>query len=825
MRIPALFVSNNLIWSASGGVWALFRLHPTNYTYMSDKDKLKLLHKIKASLMAVPDESMVLSVCREIDPAAVAEQMLQQVNMARFPAWRKQVNQTVNKLESGPLLYDRYFYLAVELPDRNWAYAASASMINRFGLTAPPPSKNERELRASQASQYETKIGSGFSMRAATSAEIRWIYDRSIYRGLIEPEIAEQWSTSHHNGTDPVPDIADVGLISQFDAVFHEGGLKTDPNRPRLGRYVRIETEVGVSYQTNLMIAGMPAVWQYPNGGGEWWVAADYAPFPIDWCARITSVPNDKAQRGSRRQARQLKAQVDEYVGEPSGPPADLETAMEAIDAQRSELAASPTTPELRSSMIFSLASHDLEDLEHQAGAIRAMFEAWEYNMPRPTGGQRDLFTAMLPGSSTPQVARDYAQFLMPSDLASGMPIAGCRIGDPTGFVLGHTLDSGTHQPVLFDAGYGPANNSSGCVAAVGTLGAGKSYAIKSMAYGEVSKGSQVVVLDRTAKGEYVTFSEAVPGRKQVVELAPDANICIDPLAVFSGEDRAQYAIGFLTLLTGTPPTEPQGAVLAAAVEVVAARPDGRLIDVIEVLHQSDDEESHWLARKIEIYANSRLAHIAFGEGEAVRLDADFVVLWMPELRLPKRKQLENEHLAKQLLPEQIFSQAILYLVAALARDIIFSAERFSVGLFDESWALTASPQGMELLHDGIRDSRKHNAAIWMSSQDPNDIPPELSKHLGVRLAFQQGNDAGASALRFLGLKPTEEWVAMLENELETGQGLFKDVRGRVGKIQIASAATRQLEKALDTTPVRGAVKTDDFPSTRSRRRASVGTN
>lgn len=64
----------------------------------------------------------------------------------------------------------------------------------------------------------------------------------------------------------------------------------------------------------------------------------------------------------------------------------------------------------------------------------------------------------------------------------------------------------------------------------------------------------------------------------------------------------------------------------------------------------------------------------------------------------------------------------------------------------------------------------------------------------------------------------------MLEAELETGQGLFKDVKGRVGKIQIASAATSQLKAALNTNPVRGVVDLDeDYQSTTPHRREPLG--
>jgi hypothetical protein len=396
------------------------------------------------------------------------------------------------------------------------------------------------------------------------------------------------------------------------------------------------------------------------------------------------------------------------------------------------------------------------------------------------------------------------------------------------GTVLGYTLDGGTSQPVLFDAGYGPRINRSGSLAGVGGLGAGKSYAIKVIAHAELARGGRVVVMDRTASGEYVEFARVAPGQTQVVRLSEDADICLDPLVVFSGSERVRYANGFLTLLCGSDPTDMDGATLAEAVRTVAARPGSRLKEVIAELEAMGSpepgsdrggqiaERAVELAWKLKNFAESDLARIAFGTGQPVDLYADFIVLWTPGLRLPDREQLVNEYLARQLLPEQVFSQAILYLVAAIARSVAFSdPSTFAAALFDEAWSLTSSPQGKALLLEGIRDGRKHNAAIWLLSQHPDDIDPQLGELLGNRLVFRQASGAAEKALRFLGVNPAPHWVELLETGLAPGQCLYRDVRDRIGRIQV-EAAIPELAAAFDTNPVGGGadVPDDDFRST-----------
>ncbi len=829
MRYPARFVVDNLIWSTDGGVWAMWRINAVSYPYLSPQEKMRVYHQLRGAFMTLPTESMLLSVCRQIDPSAVVERMITDVDLTSSPAWRHAAQRTLEQLD-GTEIYDRYFFVGVKLADEGIkgqmaasGSAATSAVFTAFGLTPPPPTRRDIDRRRRQAAQVETQLQTGLSMRAAQPAEIRWLYTRAAYRSVNEPILDEDWTPSIvESGDSADSEVHGASLVHLVDAVFQEGGVDRDEDRPRHRRYLRVETELGVSYQTFVVMSGMPRRWEFPNGGGEWFIAADQAPFPVDWCARITSVPNQDAQLKSRRQARQLRAQVDEYDGDQSGVPSSLQDAMDAVDAQRDELGSAPSTPELRVSMIFGLASWSLADLEHQAGQLRAMYEAWEYEMPRPTGNQAHLFRDMLPASSSSSASRDYAQHVLPGGLASGMPIGGTRVGDPSGMLLAHTLDGGTNQPVLFDPAYGPKVNRSGSLGAFGGLGSGKSYFLKQISWATLARGGRIITLDRSASGEYVRFADVVPGTSQVVELAANAKVCIDPLRVFTNpQDRVRYATGFLTLLTGTYPTELDGATLSEAVRAVAGRADSQLSDVVDELEAMGDThlEASILARKITNFAQADLASLAFGAGEPLDLHADYIVLWTPGLRLPNRDQLLNPQLAKQMLPEQVFSQACLYLIAAIGRDVTFRDDRFAAMTVDEGWSLTSSPQGRELLLEGVRDGRKHNAAIWFSSQHPDDLgDAELSSLLGIRFVFRQGPGAGPAALRFLGVEPSEALVELVESGFNPdtsgirGQCLYRDVRDRVGRIQILPASTPTLEAAFDTNPTQDtAVRDDDY--------------
>jgi hypothetical protein len=666
-----------------------------------------------------------------------------------------------------------------------------------FGLPPQKVTVSEVGRRIDQAHELLVKLQTSLALTPATPADVCKIYASAVRRSLAAPERPPV--------RNPRRMVAGPRLTALADAVFKEGGIAADPGRPAHRRYLRVETEDGVAYQALLALSDMPQHYLFPDGGGEWLIAADSASFPVDWCLRIRPIPNQVAQATARRQARQLQSQVAEYDGDPAGPPPGLSEAMEALADLRTELAGSPGDAELQVATIFAVAATGLQELEERVGALRAMYAAGEYHLHRPIGGQTGLFMAMLPGAGLRPPARDYRHHLLCRDLAAGVPFGAAAVGDPHGTLLGYCTDAATFRPVLFDAAYGPRINRSGSLGAFGALGSGKSYFMKSVVHATIARGGRVAVLDRTDAGEYVRLAGVVPGRSQVIGVADGSPVCLDPLRLFTGQDRLAVATSFLTLLTGAAPHDLQGIALAEAVRAEAARPGGRLAGVIEVLDRAAvrDPAADAVCRRLRHASQHPLARCAFAEAPLASLDADYLVFHAPGLTLPDREIALREHLARRLPVEQVLSQAVLYLVAAVARHVSFSDPgRFAAALFDEAWSLTSSLQGRSLLMDGIRDGRKHNAAVWLVSQHPNDLgDDELTHLLGPRFVFRQAKAAAPAALHFVGVEASQRAVDAVASAPE-GTCLFRDVRDRVGRIRILPALTRELHEAFDTNPM-----------------------
>ncbi len=826
MRLPARNIVGQLVWTTSGSVWAVWRVRPKTYPYLPMGEKQGFHSRLRKAIVALGAESMLLSVCERIDPADVVERMVSGLDLEEHPAWVEVASRTLEDL-GGEGLYRRAHFMAALLPHTSTGGAmraavgsARAQVGDSFGLAPSPVSAKEVSERQRQADTITTKLRASLRVRPATPAELRWLYARAPRRGVAEPTLDLNWSPREsRRSRDREGAVRGPSLASLGDAVFYEGGERTDADRPRgHRRYLRVETEAGIGFQTFAVVSDMPHSFVFP-GGAEWFARADEFAFPVDWCARIKAIPNAEAQVKAKKQERQLRGQFDEWDGEMAGAPPSLAQAVDGITHERTRLATNPGEPELETTLMFALWADNLPDLEDRAEQLRDAVQVDEYQLPRPTGGQLALYGAMLPGSPLPPVARVYSQWLMPSDLAAGAPFAGTDVGDPQGMLLAYSLDAGMLQPVLFDPTYGPQIDRSPSLFASGALGSGKSYFLKLLAWTVLARGGQVIALDRTAKGEYVKFAGVVPGVVRIVRLdaGAEAEVCLDPLRVFRDrKERVRYALGFLSLLTASNPTDLEGAALADAVRKVAERPGGRLLDVIGVLEEQakSDPSADIVYRKLRHAAQGELAGLAFGDGPILDLDADLIVFHTPGLTLPDRAAVESAHLARQMLPEQVFSQALLYLVAATARSLAFADDsRFTGVAMDETWALTSNPQGQQLLFETIRDSRKHNAACWLASQHPSDLGDRrLLALIGNHFVFQQARESVRDALEHLGIEATESLVGELERSDEGEEDglvdeerivpcLWRDVRNRLGLVRILKAPLAELHEAFKTTP------------------------
>jgi hypothetical protein len=846
MRLPVRHISGNLIWTTSASVWGVWRVESDNYAHASRETKRERLDQLESLFKALRGEVLLLSLCPQVDAASVVDRMTSGVDLDKSPELVELSWKVLDQLEELKLT-SRVDFLVLPLSHADFkeslrAVGASAAseVMSSLGLLPPAVTADEVAHRTTQARRLAATWPSGVRLRPASEAEILWIYAHSARRGLEEPLLPEDGAPRGIRGRGRT-------VAAHTQVLLDEGGRgqqsSKTPTNPVKRKYLRAETEYGSSFQSFCVMSEMPDSFVFP--GSEYLSALDEFSFPVDWCVRLNIESGAKALSKSRRRANELAHQYTEYDGDVAGVPAHLDKDTSSLDEFVSRLTTSSTEVEIRASVAMCVWGDSPADLNEQMSALRNHFGGSDYTLARPAGDQVNLFHAMLPGARNPRVMNDYAQILLARDFAMAMPFSGQGLGDDAGSLFGLQLSGGGVRPVLLDFSHGPRVNVAANGAFIGELGSGKSVGLKSALYSILSTGHRLardasrgrgLVIDRTPQREWVRFVEACPGTTQVIDVDESAGLSLDPLRVFTGPRAARYAESFLTPLLDIASMSVEGVTLADAIEATntsANRSMSGLIDtLVERARTTDPDEPNdaavraaasELVRKLRSLAKKDLGRVIFDLNlPVVRVsDADSIVFAVSSLKLPTKEELD-EHRLSRLEVEKKFGWRLMYLVAALCREIAFlSEDEFTGVFFDECWWLSSSPEGLDLMLEIVRDGRKHNAGLFAASHDPYDIGPDNEAGEKIRglithvMVFRQrSRQLAARALEFLGLDGTDATMLKIitenlspvnvsdhERAIRAGECLYRDLKRRIGGMKVLIPADEQAADAIHTTP------------------------
>ncbi|MCX4538888.1 ATP-binding protein [Streptomyces sp. NBC_01669] len=840
MRLPIRHVANNLVFTTHGTTWAIWRVAAANYSHARATEKKRRLKSLESLFKSLTGEPMLMSLCPQVDPIAVVRAMVADVDLKKSPRYERLGHAVLDQLEEMELT-GRTDWLAIPLPPLSRkdaalsAFAAAkAEVALQLGLMPAPITAGEVERRTEQSKRMHAQWPTGVSMRPATEAEILWIYGHSARRGLAEPFLPDGTEQPVRGRGRTVAALGEV-LVAEGGADFTE--RRTAPGNPFERRFVQVSSEWGDSYQAVLALSEMPEAFALP--GAAYLQQLDDLAYPVDWTARLVITPGTKAEAKTRKRARHLKAQAAEYQGDPAGPPAALAKNEADNDEFRGRLTASAREVEIRAMVTLVVWGATADEAQDRAAALSSDFGATDYTFSRPVGEQTSLWHAMLPGCRTPRVMTGYAQYLLARDFAMAMPWCGSQLGDERGGLFGLQLASGGARPVMVDPARGPRENASASMAFIGELGAGKSVGLKSAVYNVLARGHQpgkpnsrgrAVIVDRTREEEWARFAQACPGTTQVIRIGQSAEVSLDPLRLYvkdSPKVAARFCESFLTLLLGVKPMDLEGVALSEAVQAVLERSEPSMRALMDelALRGREDTPARNLARKLKAVARKDLAAVVFDESLPVvdTARADSVVFLVSSLALPKKSELASDHRIERLEFEKVLGRSLMYLIAAVARETVMRhKDEFGVAVFDECWWLTSSDEGLELLLELMRDGRKHNAAAYVGSHDPDDIGPAESEKGAIirgliphRLLFRQtARSLAERGLEFLGVDATDPELLDLvtaglspldlpeeEKLARAGECLYRDLAGRIGLMKVLIPMDPAVMRVIHTTP------------------------
>ncbi|MFD9619714.1 ATP-binding protein [Streptomyces virginiae] len=842
MRTPFRHIHGHLLWSTTSQVWGVWRVTPLPGGYLPDRVRQELLGRVTSLVRSMPGmEPRLFVLAARTDPGEIAERMVAGVDWQRLPAWAQTCAATVDLL-TGQEMHERTLWLAVPLASKKSAAGVSLGALYAelsAALDLPPVPVSEADVQAAveEAGRVQTSLGGGLDLRPASPAEIVWMLQHAVHRGLAEEPLLGDAEHSPlfggrvRAGQLSSPSYADLGDIRLAEGGRdHAESAKADrtpwwrsgTSSPLGRKWLQVESDAGTGYQAHLVLAEHPPAVAVKSA--DVLAQLEGLPFPVDVAVDLRVVPAKKAREQVQRKKRELLDQAEQYGAQPTGMPHSLPEAAGDLAEQDALLARTSVEVEVLSVTVLSVWGPDAATCDARARELSAALSGGDYRVERPYGMQEELFALGLPGAVRAPRLGQFSQHQLSEGWAAGGALTLSRVGDPAGMLIGHDLDSGTIRPVLLNPADAPQVNASASSAVIGDLGSGKSVLEKLVTSAIVDRGGRAIVIDRTPIREWASFARAAVGERCQIIDAAQARISIDPLRVFGGAIGAHYALSYLTLQLGVGAMTAAGAVLHHAVEEVSGGPEpsmSRILDVLTALaatgSSSRADAAATMADLLRIVAGNPLAAMVFDPGlPAVSLDgdmgADMVVVTTTGLTLPPREAFADVEVLRQQPLEALIGRAVLYLIAAIARQAAFTDPgRFCLVELDECYWLTSSAEGAALVHEILHDGRKHGAGVALGAHDEAELGKDSGLIAYRFLARTTDSARAARGLSFLGLDgEDEDLIRLVTTGLSPvgqagreGEMLLRDPRMQVGRIKVVVPPVPRLRKNIFTTPGR----------------------
>ncbi|MBL1120269.1 ATP-binding protein [Streptomyces sp. 110] len=864
MRVPIRHLAGHVLWSTHGGVWGVWRVTAIGGRYVPDQVREEVLGRVTSLVRSLSGAPRLFGLCAQVDPAEVAERMVDGVDLERCPAWVQTVEAGLDLLEEQEM-HTRTLWLVVPLSASVGGRASLSAVVGSvwadtqaaFGLPPTPVRRAAVDAYREQADRVAAVLGSGLPLRPATPAEIVWMVQHAVHRGMDEPLLSDAEADGQYGGRvrDGVlhsPSYADLGHARLAESgraletgVHQETGEEEMPGpqerregrRAATGRkpwwraavpsplrrnWLQVEAEAGTGYQAHLVLAEVPPA--VSEDVADLFAQLESLAFPVDFLVELEILSADRAKEQLRKKKNELVDQADQWDAKPSGIPGSLPSAAKDLGEEDARLSRSSVEVEVQPVTVLTVWGREAETCDARARTLTGLLRGADYRAVRAVGLQERLLTFGLPGASwPPKIRREFRQVQLAEDWAMSGAVTDTAVGDRRGALIGIDLDCGTVRPVLVDIADAPQQQASASVGVIGDLGSGKSVLEKLLTISVVDRGDRAIVIDRTPVREWAAFAEAAaPGTCQVIDAAA-AGVSIDPLRIFEGPTGAHYAMSYLALQLGIGPMTTMGAVLHRAVEEAAAAPAPSMAAVLTALAAMADSDTAGPARRdaaqtltdlLQIVVTSPLAGMVFDPDlPPLRLDDpghDLVVLTTAGLTLPPMEALAQPEVLRQQPLEALIGRAVMYLIAAIARRTAFTdPSRFCLIVMDECYWLTSSAEGQALAHEITYDGRKHNAAAIFGAPDEAHLH-DVSGLLAYKALSRTSDPARARrGLEFLGLNPEDEdLVRLVTTGLSPvgkagreGEMLVRFPSMQVGQVKVIVPAVARIMDQIFTTP------------------------
>jgi hypothetical protein len=818
VKSPISFVYGNLVFGeALDDAWAAFFVPNSSYEWLAEDAKRARLLALMGALETLEADVQILRVgrrwdldghVRELRKAGAGSGVHERANLNYAHENEEHVRGIGTSQPSVFLLVSlrdperdvaSFVSHAVEQHPREWW----RSLLRALSVG------DKRLLKASalervrlRADQVHARLDDFLSARPARGVELQWLVRRMFCRGLGEPTLDglhEPRALAFERNGEALLVPLEGDLVRWMDGYVEHRA-----------RSLRIESELGVSWQAQLVLGALPERATFPGARVELMFApVESLPFAVDLSLNACFLPNELALRIARRRVQDADQIVRaESDGDQGVSDLGYQRTQEARDLL-AYLQASSRPPLMRATLALAVGAEDEEQLSERVEMCRRAYG--EIRLHRPLGDQLSLFIQQLPGQRA-RVA-GYDDTLTVEQVAAMMPTATHAVGSRRGFYLGHTL-TGSRQPVLFNLREGSERDRNTAILSVGALGSGKTTLAQKLKYEGFLQGARVIDCDPKGDHRFHLLDEVAP-HAETIALRPDRTLrgMLDPLRVAPEHLRQDATVSFLRdLLPGRADAAWETAVVGAVDAVLRRARDPTCTEVVRALREGQDADVQ-VGDALAVYARSGLTQLGFADPDVV-LPAfgHHQVTYIPirDLPGPEPGTPRTDYTQAERVGVQVVRLIAMFAMHLMSRE----RERLKVFSFDEGWRLLSDPVGRTLLASLQRMGRSELAVPIVSTQLVTDAlvgeRQSLENLLGATFVFGMRSESEAArALTLLGLDPDDRQARERLLEMEAGRCLLRDHSGRVEAIQVEVVAPSLL-RAFSTTPRTGDLHSAD---------------
>lgn len=837
MKCPINYYQDNLIFNIDRSCWAAFRLIGYDYDFLDDESKIALLYKSARFLSGLISKAQILIIPME------------QNNKEHFKKLRGRIKKTdplydaasnhardteiyiERSLTASGDVNDYRFYLIAKLKENNPDFMDTfrdayqyfiKDPINAINVIMNTDTKDilQSKIRkcVSTADKFWASQSKKMNMEPIHGEELQMLFRRMAFRGINDPLqlfYSDDNFSEWHPMAEEIPISKHEKLIRPYgrDIVNLFSGTISSRNRSIIVKHSTGKT----SYQTFLVITHLPDSLEFP--GSEWLYMLQKYNTQAEVCISLDSIEYKESLHNIDLKKREITSQMGNVAEAGSRIPETLIEGQEYADALESEVR-TYREPILHTSIAICLAADSMEKLEAKVMTIKEAYEDMQFTIERPVADQIKLYMQFIP--SVGNMISDYIMPLTPLCLAGGIIGAVHELGDKAGPFIGTT--GAERKPVYLDLGQAPLRNKSASATFFGNLGVGKSFNANLLLFLNILYGGYGLIFD--PKGERSHWVKDFHILKDMITLvslsaSDEFKGKLDPYNIYRDDiDTAnELALNIIAELFRISPTsEEYTALLTAAKQLKDESQNGsipsmlRLAAILENFDKKDElcRIAASLARRLRLQEVAGMSTLLFGDGteEAITLDNRLNILQIQNLKLPSPETQKADYTNEELL-----STVIMMVLANFAKKFaLVKRPVFKIVLFDESWALGKTAEGVKLYDYLTRMGRSLFTGIIFNGHSVLDIPTEGIKNtISYKFCFQTTNDNEAIRMcDYLGLESTEENKEVIKG-LRNGECLFQDLDGHVGVLAF-DAVFQDIIDIFSTTPTTEETTQDDNP-------------